>query len=136
MLGGHAPSIGTAVLAMEAVKDAVFTSFLESINRECSLLCQSTTISRFRHIPPEEMASFKWDELMDELRSNSPLLLKVLTSVAVRNDHRNKKKVGSAHYPGIATAAAVLLKERNCHVSGVQSLVSMLMYSSHCEKQV
>lgn len=82
------------------------------------------------------MASFKWDELMDELRSNSPLLLKVLTSVAVRNDHRNKKKVGSAHYPGIATAAAVLLKERNCHVSGVQSLVSMLMYSSHCEKQV
>ena len=98
LLGGHAPSIGTVVLAMEAVKDAIFTSFLESINRECSLLCQSTTISRFRHIPPDEMvppdemASFKWDELMDELRSNSPLLLKVLTSVAVRNDHRNKKR--------------------------------------------
>ena len=73
---------------------------------------------------------------MDELRSNSPLLLKVLTSIAVRNDHRNRKKVGSAHYPGITTAAAVLLKERNCHVSGDQSLVSMLMYSSHCEKQV
>ena len=122
LLGGHAPSIGTAVLAMEAVKNVIFTSFFESINRECSLLCQSTTISRFRHTPPDGMASFKWDELINEPRSNSPLLMKVLTFVAVRNDHRNKKKFDSAHYPGIATAAAVLLKERNCHVSGVQCL--------------
>lgn len=136
LLEGHAPSIASAVLAMEAVKEAIFTSFLESINRECSVLCQTSTVSHFRHIPVDQLKIFKWNTLIDELESKSPLLLKILTSIAVRNDHRNKKKVGPAHYPGIGTAAAVLLKERNCHMSGLQSLVSMLMYSCHCEKQV
>ena len=59
------------------------------------------------------MAIFKWDGLIEELRSKSPLPLKVLTSIAVRNDHRNKK-VGAAHYPGIGTAAAVLRSSVTC----------------------
>ena len=91
------------------------------------MLCQAATTSKLSHIPVDQMAIFKWDSLTEELRSKSPLLLKVLTSIAVRNDHRNKKKVGAAHNPGIGTAAAVFLKERNCRMSGVQSLVSMLM---------
>ena len=121
---------------MEAVKDAIFTTFLESIHQECSVLCQAAITSKLRNFPADALASFKWDDFIEELRSKSPLLLKVLTCIAVRNDHRNKKEVGSAHFAGIVTGAAVLLKERNTHVSGVQSLVSMLMYSCHCEKQV
>ena len=111
LLEGHAPSIASAVLALEAVKEAIFTSFLESINRECSVLCQTSTVSHFRHIPVDQLKIFKWNTLIDVLESKSPLLLKILTSIAVRND----------------PAAAVLLKERNCHMSGLQSLVSMLM---------
>ena len=136
LLGGHAPSIASAVLAMDAVKESIFTSFLELVNRECSELCQTANSTNFRHIPVDQYGSFEWDMFMEELRSKSPMFLKILTTIAVRNDHRNTKKTGSAHFPGIGTAAAVLLKERNCHMSGLQSLVSMLMYSCHCEKQV
>ncbi len=45
-------------------------------------------------------------------------------------------KVGEAHFPGICSAAAILLKERNREMCGLQSLVSLLMYSCHAEKQV
>ena len=52
------------------------------------------------------------------------------------NDHRNIIKVGAAHYPGICCAAAILLKERNHEMCGLQSLVSLIMYTCHAEKQV
>ena len=45
-------------------------------------------------------------------------------------------KVDTAHHPGIYSAAAVLLKERNREICGLQSHVSLLMYSCHAEKQV
>ena len=57
----------------------------------------------------DEAANFKWDELIQEMESKSPLLLRVLTTIAVRNDHRNKKKVGPAHYPVNRVLPAVLL---------------------------
>ena len=38
--------------------------------------------------------------------------------------------------PGICMATAILLKERNKKLHGVQSRISTLLYSSHLEKQV
>ena len=125
LLGGHAPSIASAILANEATREAVFTHFLNSINQECSVLCKtSVEIPKMRHINADELADFQWECMRKEMELKAPLLLKVLTTIAVRNDHRNRKKVGSSHLPGICTAAAVLLKERNCHMCGLQKLVS------------
>ena len=66
----------------------------------------------------------------------SPLLLKILTAVVVRIDSRYAPKSQIVHHPAIVTAIAVLLKERNREMSGVQSINSCLMYACHCEKQV
>ena len=44
-------------------------------------------------------------------------------------------KVGSSHNPGICCAAADLLKERNREMCGLQSLVSLLMFSCHAKKR-
>ena len=63
-----------------------------------------------------------------ELEQNAPLLFTLLHSITVRNDHRNTAKTGTAHYPGICFAAAILLKERNREMCG--------LYSCHAEKQV
>ena len=52
------------------------------------------------------------------------------------NDHRNKQKCGAAHYPGICMAVAVILNERSQKMAGIQSLVSMILFASHAEKQV
>ncbi len=138
LCGGHAPSIASAVMRLSGVREAIVNTLMDSINTECSTLCKTPqgVKSRFQHIPVEDAANFKWSNLVQELETVCPLLLKILTTVAVRRDPRSKTKADSSHFPGMCTAAAVLLKERNRRMCGIQSVVSLLMYSCHCEKQV
>ena len=74
--------------------------------------------------------------LIDELSSKTPMLLQILRTLTSANDHRNKHKSGSVHQPGICMAASVILKERNREMCGVQSVISLLLFSSHANKQV
>lgn len=137
LLGGHAPSIAKAALAMDNVKDAIITQLLVILNEECRQLCRlGPDTSLFRTVSLSQMMDFKWDGMLTQLKTTAPLLLKILHSLASRNDHRNKVKIGAVHSPGICTAAAVILKERNREMCGLQSITSLLMYSCHCEKQV
>ena len=121
---------------MDAVREEVITLFLDAIDRECVALCQKLSVSRFRLIPVEELQQFKWTYLVEELQSRSPLLLRLLTATVGRSDNRNQSKAGAAHNPGICAAVAVILKERNREMCGLQSEVSLLMFSCHCEKKV
>ena len=73
--------------------------------------------------------------MVTDLKVKAPLFFTLLDSITSRNDHRNIAKVGVTHYTGIS-AAAILLKERNREMCGLQSLVSLLLYSCHAEKQV
>lgn len=136
LAGGHAPSIANAVIRMIAVREEVFNYFVDVVNSECSLLCQKEPSSNFRNIPVNKISNFKWEDLVEELKAKSPLLWKILTAAAIRADPRCSHKPMSAHYPGIINAAAVLLKERNREMCGLQSVVSLLMCACHCEKQV
>jgi len=70
-----------------------------------------------------------------DLSLKAPTLLHVLSSIVSYSDHRNKK-ANSAHHPGLCMTVVILLKERNREVCGVQSLLSLLLYSSHVDKQV
>ena len=138
LLGGHPPSIAKAIMAMDNVREAVFTLFLDTINLECNALCKKSTNTptNFRRIPLAQIVNFKWLELVKKLEARSPLLFRILSTIAECNDHRNNRKVGVSRHPGICTAAAIILKERNREMIGVQSILSLLMYSCHCEKQV
>ena len=60
LLGGHATSTAKAVLELDDVKEAVIKQLLREINGECSKLCSKTTISPYRTIPVDQLASFKW----------------------------------------------------------------------------
>ena len=123
--------------AHNELRELLFLLFLDEVNSECSRLCQhKPEPSLFRKIPTSKFGEFTWKVLADELRVKAPTLLRVLSTVASRNDHRNKKKVGDAHHPGICMAAAVVLKERNREMNGLQSLVSLTMFATHANKQV
>ena len=115
LLGGHAPSIAKAVMAMDSVRDEMFHLFLDAINSECNNLCQRSpaNLSLFRKMPVSQMIDFKWSDLVSELEARAPLLFRALSTIVSRNDHRNQNKVGASHSPGICMAAAVVLKERN-----------------------
>ena len=65
-----------------------------------------------------------------ELEKHAPMVLRIVSCLVTRTDGRNKTKKGTAHQPGICTAVAVILKERNREMCGLQSLqISLLMYS-------
>ena len=136
LIGGHARSIAKAVMTQDDVKENIIKLLLGKLNEECASLCRKAISSPFRTMPADQMASFKWVDMVTDLKVKAPLFFTLLDSITSRNDHRNIAKVGVAHYPGICTAAAILLKERNREICGLQSLVSLLLYSCHAEKQV
>ena len=135
LLGGHAPSIAKAVMAMENVRESLIHLFLLAINEECNVLCQRSEKSLFRKMSVVQSLEFQWTPFVDELKAKSPLLYSILQSIVTRGDSRNTLKVGAAHNPAICMTAAVILKERNREMNGVQTLMSLLMYSCHCEKK-
>ena len=113
LLGGHAPSIAKAIMDNDDVKEAIIKLLLRKLNEECTYLCRLTTTSPFRAIPINQLATFKWKDMMADLEQKAPLLFQIVHSIASRNDHRNTVKVGTVHNPGICSAVAILLKERN-----------------------
>ena len=116
----------------------MFSTFTNTISNECKALCRSSPNldSQFRSIPVTKLADFTWVGLLEEFKAKAPTFVELLTTIVTHRDHINKVKVGPAHYPGICTAAAILLKERNREMCGLQSVVSAMMYLCHCEKQV
>ena len=135
---GHLPSIAKAIVGHTILSELVFTLFVEKIDAECSTLCRRSAVppSLFRKVPVSQLSNFNWKSILDELAVKAPLFLQVLIKIACHGDYRNKKKVNSAHYPSIAMAAAVILKERNREMCGVQSLLSLLLFTSRVHKQV
>lgn len=131
LAGGHIPSIAKAVMQHTALQEAVFLHFLNLVDEECSKLCQKSNPSSFRKLPVSEFATFQWKQFIDELRLKAQTLLRILCAMSSR-----KQKSGSLQYPGICVAASVLLKARNREMSAIQSLISLLLFSTHAEKQV
>ena len=110
---------------------------LGKLNEECTNLCRKTTPSLFLiTIPFDKLDTFSWKDMVADLQQKAHLVFTVLDScITSRNNHQNTMKVGAVHYSRICSAAAILLKERNCKMCGIQSLVSM-MYSCHAKKRV
>lgn len=130
-------SFASGIMKVESLQEAVFSCLLEVFCSECNNLCKLVGgSSLFRELPVTNMASIRWEDFIIELDSKAPKLLLALLTIVSPRDDKNAIKVGSSHFPGLCTAIAVLLKERNREMCGIQSLVSALMYSCHCEKQV
>ena len=138
LAGGHLPSLAKAVVGHERLYELVFLHVLDRIDAECSTICQRNAVppSVFRKIPVAQLGEFDWKSCIDELLAKAPSLLQILTKIACHSDHRNTKKMNSAHFPSICMAAAVILKERNKQMCGVQSLLSLLLFASRVDKQV
>ena len=119
------------------LQEAVFSGFLSKINAECSNLCQSgETPSAFKRITLSALPQFNWSWFIDELKEKAPLLFGIVSSICSQNDQRNKFKTGPFHNPGMGMAVALLLKERNMHMTGIQSIISLLLFAARVDKQV
>ena len=86
--------------------------------------------------PIEKVSDFRWCDCIAELKLKAPILLEVVSALVSCNDSRNKQKRGDVHNPGICMAIAILLKERNREMCGIQTLVSLVLFTSRVQKQV
>ena len=139
--GGNPVSIARAVHEHGSIRELLRKKFMNEIDVECSALCKHTlpntnTPSLFRKINVQEMAAFSWGKCIRELQSTAPVLLQLLLGIVSHSDHRNQEKLGEQHYPGICMAVATLLKERNRQMSGIQTFLFPVLFSSLVEKQV
>ena len=117
--------------------ELVFKRIIDKINSECFRICQLTKpLSPFRKIDASKCSSFQWKVLVEDISHKAPTLLKILSSIITSNDKRKQTAATSSHHPGLCMAVAILLKERNREMCGLQSIISFLLYSSHVDKQV
>jgi len=96
-------------------------------------MCKRTLpLSPFQKMDADQCGSFEWKTFVEDLKKKAPTLHAVFSCIVSRSDqHPN-----STHYPGLCMSVAILLKERNREMSGLQYIVSLLLYSSHVDKQV
>ena len=138
LAGGHLPTIVRAIFSHKELRHLVELKMLDILNSECSTLCRRKVDppSPFRKIEVSQLAEFKWSNFIQDLEVNAPTLLKVFSTIASHNDHRNDHKLGERHVPGIYMAISTLLKERNREMCGIQTMLSLILFASRAQKQV
>lgn len=138
LAGGHLPTIVRAIFSHKELRHLVELKMLDILNSECSTLCRRKVDppSPFRKIELSQLAEFQWSNFIQDLEVNAPTLLKVFSTIASHNDHRNDHKLGERHVPGICMAISTLLKERNREICGIQTMLSLILFTSRVQKQV
>lgn len=134
VVGEHLPHIADVIMEQTDLYELLFDRIVNKIKLELSSICHRTKpFSPFRHINASKCSAFEWSTFIDEVTQKAPNLIRILSSIVSANDARKNMVF---HIPGLCMAVAVLLKERNKDMCGLQSIVSLLLYSSHVDKQV
>ena len=129
-------AIVNTMLLYPELREQVIDRVLTIIDDECSVLCSRAQPTPFRSCQVSELSSFTWDQYIQEMERKSPTLLRLLKKVACHSDHRNEQKKADRHIPGICMCVAVLLKERNREIVGVQTHISLALFTSRVHKDV
>jgi len=94
------------------------------------VLCSEKTASILCSGKYDDIMSFKWAILMEELKLHAPVLTHVLTSCTA------SKQPSSNRMAIICVCASVLLKYWCSRMSLFQKIVMLILYAGHCGKQV
>ena len=94
------------------------------ICKELKAMCSSNVNSTLQNYSTNTMMTFKWDQLLTELRIYAPLLFAILQQCTA-----NKTAI-------IGMCASLLLKSRCNRMSLVQNIISLILYAGHSSKLV
>jgi hypothetical protein len=115
--------------------DAVLQKVISILDVELVQLTKRKTNppSQFRRVPLDDtLPQFRWYDCIDELKVKSPRTLQLVSALVSKNDDRNQRKRGDAHFIGICMLA-IMLKKRKCVAF---KRYSLLLFSSRAQKQV
>ena len=96
---GNVSAVVKAVMNNTNIQEALFVTYLDKIDNECSTLCQSgvENLSLFRVVNMQSLPCFKWSSFITELQEKAPLLFQIISRICSHSDYRNKFKCGEDH---------------------------------------
>ncbi len=138
LAGGNLQSICRAIFSYPQLRDEAVSRISRIVDDECASLCSKSSqpVSLFRSMTLEQAESFSWRQTVTELETKAPTLYHIIDCAITHSSKRNKMKKGERQFPGLCTAVAILLKERNRIMCGVQSYLSSALFSTHIQKKV
>lgn len=136
LAGGSNEALIRSLFNHDGLRDMIINKVISIIQEECLVLCRRSEPSLFRKSSPTDYLDFKWSKYIEEMESKSPIILRLFQAIVSYNDKRNSVKHGAVHFPGICMAMSVLLKERNREMVGLQTLLSLVLFTSRVQKQV
>ena len=87
--------------------------------------------SVLRALTPAELGSLSFEQLLDEWQSYAPLFYEFLSCAA--NVHASELKEKCI---GLCISGAVLLRERNIHMSAVHHIAGLILFHGNASKMV
>lgn len=107
----------------------------ESLRKELKQICSDDKRSIFKNKNLHAIESFKWSDLVFDLKCHAPLLYSLLYACT------NKKKKQSTELAkkeeiAVAFCAGILLRCYSQRANLIQRVMSVLLYASHVPKQV
>ena len=134
---GDCPSVANAVMTEPSLRSEVLILVARVLDEECSRLCSTAPpVSLFRRYPLFERDSFSYSKCIVELQTKCPTLYQLLWTVVTKTDRRNSTKREQHHHPGLCMAVALILKERNQHMTGLQTFLSLVLFNCSVQKKV
>jgi len=103
------------IIYRSSLKQSVNKCILTELKKETAAMCSTKNVSTLRKIDSENLATFKFETLISEIRLNAPLMYSIFNQIVK----------GSAI--GTAVTAAVALRFRNKHMSSFHHVVSQIL---------
>lgn len=134
-LGKHVARSNRQSIARHCWDDPIIRCHLlkilhTTLRKEIGTMCSDQTNSLLLDQSPDCLLEFKWDQLQSELGMHSPTLNSLLHACfSTRVPRENKAYL-------VCLCAALMLKNRRPSMSLLHKIVSLILFSGHCSKQV
>lgn len=136
IITGDDSKVCSAFLAIGSLKEQATKCFEKEIRGEVKQLCGRSFVSNFHASNPSDLKSFSYGEQERELIQYCPILYKMVTAAAIKeqNIKRNKIKSLDTIKRSIMTGVSIILNARNNNLNIHQMYTSMILYRGGANK--
>lgn len=124
----------------DGMKCCIENAVIKQITNDCEFLKNRKHghVSVLMSKDYEDLKNFKWIDVVHELKSSCPFLLKVLLAVLVPDSLSDEQKVDrtAGHIPRIGMIYSMLAQGRNTMLSKVQRIISTVLFDNICDQKV
>lgn len=118
----------TARVALKSLRGATLVEICKEVKKEVKTIASRKDGDSLLRLGQLQMSQFSWKPIVKELRRDAPVLFSVLSTALSKN--------GNVKLADVGITASILLKNFCTHLALPQAIVSVILYSGHCSKQV